>query len=991
MHAFSEETRQISKEGLVAEQMAKIVVFEGPPFSGKTGRMIDELSKLDPFEYLFVGSKGEFVKFAGDFATERIGFINRSAFKTVDQFAVEEVERQTGMLFANKPLKLSILSSVIEEMGADDSDLPEELRGESYTIKRKSTVEKLLSFLDDVKTYMREEEFANAETMRDRFISETIRRLNGKFEKYGIFDTYDAYRMIADGRTEVSGKFLFIDGFYDFTPVVSKLFAKLADSFEKTFVTVTTGSVFADSQTILDAVGDFGAEKVRMKFAGNGIAKGLFFGKGEGVSLNRFERESDEVEWVARKIKKELMNGRKPKEMEIVVKSGTSDYMRLFKSKFDEYELPTVYLGEKRLAENTAVQQLMLALRVVTTGYPQDLLMSMVIAGFAGDHEEFDLVYDMAHLNRGALRLSHRQRFEDWSRRLDGFEEYLSRKGNLLSSEREDLVERSEMDEVARLETLTVNSRATISRLFGFLGIFEKARTPSEYSAAFEESIKVLKGSRPLSEDEIFAVKKFNSVIWEMENILNFMEIKTLQNSDYKYYIEMQFRDAAYGVPEDLGAIRISDILTSRFSHVPLKFFAGFTEGNYPSFQVNHFYNAIEDEKIFGTNRIAKRLRDDRLDFYLALSHSGEAHLNVPSSTPSGVPILPSLYAEDIAEAFAVEPKEPEAFPPMSRQEAIVGYARMLRWGKRDFGIEKRLGLRPNLPLSQTLADPENLAYCQKLAEKDVSFSRFETYERCPLKYFFSYVLKVPQRVVYDLDLNALELGIVYHNSLRRLLIDEGRRDELQRLGDSELRGRIEAVIREELGKISFFEADIFEINVLKLSDVVFNYIVRIELFEPEKRQKNLWKFKLNGEMDYFVPYRSEMSFGLDRLGKPAVELGGINFIGRIDRIDRCAEGVMIVDYKSKNAGEKDQLALYSSMYEKVFGGSVVRACFSVVEEPAIRNVLDSDKLSEMSGDVVSRVREFLAGVGRGEFPEGTKDGKCRNCDFLRLCPIGSR
>jgi hypothetical protein len=73
--------------------MSEIKLFIGPPLSGKTDSLIEELSKVDPFEYIFIGSQGEFVKFAGNLATQKIGAINRSAFKTIDQFAVYNVKK----------------------------------------------------------------------------------------------------------------------------------------------------------------------------------------------------------------------------------------------------------------------------------------------------------------------------------------------------------------------------------------------------------------------------------------------------------------------------------------------------------------------------------------------------------------------------------------------------------------------------------------------------------------------------------------------------------------------------------------------------------------------------------------------------------------------------------------------------------------------------------------------------------------------------------
>ncbi|PMP70004.1 MAG: hypothetical protein C0176_07480, partial [Mesoaciditoga sp.] len=79
--------------------MGKVTIISGPPFSGKTAHIISEISKLNPFDYTFIGSQGESVKSIASYAAQKIGSINRSAFKTIDQFAVSLVRSQTNLVF----------------------------------------------------------------------------------------------------------------------------------------------------------------------------------------------------------------------------------------------------------------------------------------------------------------------------------------------------------------------------------------------------------------------------------------------------------------------------------------------------------------------------------------------------------------------------------------------------------------------------------------------------------------------------------------------------------------------------------------------------------------------------------------------------------------------------------------------------------------------------------------------------------------------------
>ncbi len=963
--------------------MEKVDIFIGPPSSGKTESMIQEISKLNPFDYTFIGSQGEFVKFAAYLAAEKMVAINRSAFKTIDQFAVEAVRRETDLIFADKPLKLTILTSVIEEMASRNLDLPEEIKDEAAVVKHRSTIEKLLSLIDDVKTYMKEGEFENPETRRDMFISGVIKRFKDKMEYMKLFDTYDAYRMIADGEVKTSGKYLFIDGFYDFTPVVAQFFKAVISNFEKTFITVTEGEIFErGASTILKTIENFECKKTYFKFSGTQIAKGLFFGKGDGVKIHVFEKPNDEIEWVSKKAKSLLMNGKKVQDFEIVVKSENNGYIKAIEDKLEEYSIGISYLGRKKLEQSTSVQKVMLPLRVVTGGYPQDLLMSMVMAGFGGEPGSFSLIYDRAHLNRGPLRLSYKSRMDDWNRKLENFEKYLLRMKELISED-DEFQDRSAVEDVDRMRGFVVDARSTIKNLFNFLSKFENAIYVSNYSKVLEEAVQIVRSYA--SEEEKEALDQLTDLIWEIESVLDFAGIKEIKSADYRYYLELQIKDRTYVSSKEKDGVRISDVLTSRFSHAPLKIFVGFTDGNYPEFHPNYFYNSIEEEKHFGINRTLKRLLDDRLDLYTAMSHSQEVYVTMPQATQEGVKILPSMYLVELEEKFGM-PQKPEIYPPMSLQEATVSYARWARWNGRREDLENKLGVEIQKAKIMSVKDESNLEYCKSLSKMPVSFYRYFSYKTCPLKYFFSYALKLPQAITYDLDLNSIELGTVYHNSLKRLIKEDRLR--LRELPAEELKSKVEGILSEELGKMSFFEPEVLEINLLKFTSVILNYLEKVEFPEEiDGRNRNLKAYKVykaDDHSDFFKPSKFEFTF----TGMPEANVDGINFSGRIDRIDECDSGLMVLDYKSKNAGEKDQLALYSHICEQIFKVPVLQSAFIVVEDGKIVNMMDRGKIEKAWNDLIEDVKDFVKRVANGDFtPQSCKD-ECDRCDFNTICPV---
>lgn len=964
--------------------MSNVQLFLGPPSSGKTQAIVKELSKLKSFDYTFIGSQGEFVKFVAKIASKENGFVNRAAFKTVDQFAVEAVLKQKRMIFADKTLKLFILSSVIDKMASKNSHLPDVLVKQAKILRHKSTVEKLLSLIDDIKAYMKEDEFTNSHAKRELFISSVMKRFNDTLKAKNLFDTYDAYKMIAEGEIKIDGKYLFVDGFYDFTPIVSKLFKSLILNFENIFVTATRGEIFEKgTRTILKTVEGYHPKVKHFEFKGSELAKGLFFGNGKGLHMHVFEKKTDEVQWVCKKVKYLLLNGKKPEDIEIIIKSSNSDYLKALKEKYDEISIDSSYLGQKDLFQSVVVQQIMLPIKVVVNGYPPDLLLSMVTTGFVQE-DSFSLIYDSAKLNRGRMELSHHSRLNDWNEKLDKFVDFLSKKRQFVMDSDDEYNKSATLEEIKKLDFLVKSAKKTVKTLFEFLSLFENAKSVSAYTKALEKVIEIFK-NRPLNQDELYALQSFKELLWEVEGTLSFIGKGKMNIIDYKYYLELQMKNRSYVVKENNTSVRISDVLTSRFSHKPLKIFVGFNYENYPKFNQNYFYNSVDEEKHFGENRFFKRLLDDKLDFYTGMSHADEVYLTTPMSTVNGTEILPSPYASDLEKKFNVTVEEMEGYPPMSISEGVLEYAKWARKNGRTEDIERELGIefRPNQ--EYVLKNEANLRFCMNFSKKPVSFYKFSSYSGCPLMFFFSYILKIPQKITYTFDLTPLEIGTIYHNVLKEVM--QIGRDKLKQKSYNDVCSIVEKCVDEELKKITFFGEELSSINLSKISTVLVKYLFDVELrgdidkLDGRKSLKKYFMYGNNKDDERFVPNKFEFSFS----GEES-EIDGIKFTGRVDRIDTCHSGLMIVDYKRKNNGEKEQLYLYASVIQKILKRPVVRAVFSEIENGNIANAKSNvEKIKDGATEMILKVKTFLENVKKGVFTP-TKDA-CRACPYKKICP----
>jgi superfamily I DNA/RNA helicase/RecB family exonuclease len=121
-------------------------------------------------------------------------------------------------------------------------------------------------------------------------------------------------------------------------------------------------------------------------------------------------------------------------------------------------------------------------------------------------------------------------------------------------------------------------------------------------------------------------------------------------------------------------------------------------------------------------------------------------------------------------------------------------------------------------------------------------------------------------------------------------------------------------------------------------------------------------------------------------------EVGGIEWVGVIDRLERSEKGLRVIDYKtSKNppkvpdAKKSIQLAFYTAAVEEETGEDVIGAemWFPRVDSKSVtKRSLDLDKLAE----VVERMETVSAGVVAEEWAPRVNE-YCHRCDFRLSCP----
>jgi len=244
---------------------------------------------------------------------------------------------------------------------------------------------------------------------------------------------------------------------------------------------------------------------------------------------------------------------------------------------------------------------------------------------------------------------------------------------------------------------------------------------------------------------------------------------------------------------------------------------------------------------------------------------------------------------------------------------------------------------------------------------KKVSYSQIDTYQDCPKKYEYSYVLQIPSAP------NAsLSFGSTVHNTLKDFYTLFQRYKEGL--------GITEAPSKEDL--IELFNK---------------HWIGRG--YESKQHEKQRLERGLKVMSEYYdkffnidqTPYRLEQAF--------TVHLPDSSFIGKIDRMDLVEKGeiptVEIIDYKTGSLkSDSDikhdlQLPLYSIFAEQSLGVKVIKAKYIFVEEGVEVEVDISQERKELAKE---NVYEVISLIKQREFDATPNSFKCKYCNFRSIC-----
>lgn len=319
------------------------------------------------------------------------------------------------------------------------------------------------------------------------------------------------------------------------------------------------------------------------------------------------------------------------------------------------------------------------------------------------------------------------------------------------------------------------------------------------------------------------------------------------------------------------------------------------------------------------------------------------------------------------------------------------------------------------------------------------SISQLETYAACPFKFFAKYILHLETGMQTNAEegLSGSEKGIVLHETLFHIL------SSLRESGQD-----IRSLSDEDFRRISG------EIIVAKQKEISpaknhpFWRLDKESVFEPPEPGIGMLQKFIDAERRFssFItkPSFFEATFGLraaeekrDKMlySEDHVEVSGIKFRGKIDRIDMDATaGIFTVtDYKSgKSATKKDidrglslQLPLYlrvaedllrahlgdeqmsgvAGMYHTLLGKESKQHLAIGLHEfagkafegrkgggkPLSSEVESAEELSQLIEATIEFAKNYVEGIIQGSFPLVKEENiaVCTYCEYKQVCRVG--
>ncbi|MEG1646007.1 MAG: PD-(D/E)XK nuclease family protein [Clostridia bacterium] len=639
------------------------------------------------------------------------------------------------------------------------------------------------------------------------------------------------------------------------------------------------------------------------------------------VQVNEYHTVEDEIENIAVQIKKLVVEGMRYKDIALIV---AGEQQNLIKKVFADYDIPC-FIDEKFILSNqTGFKCISLAMDCVLKSFSQESVFAFLYCGMLKIDDE------------------SKKQFENFCKKYNinyNFTKPFNASNNTNESTETQNIDGIEATRAFLINCLQCfsNSNLTVLEHIANIKKFLIAINYDEQMQALAD-LQIALGFKEYAESTRQTPTKLKEIFDEMQNIVGDDKISFQDFYDILTSVALSIKIAF--VPLYRDCVYVGETEESCYDNFQIIFMTNCLEGLVPIESLDNGMLATRENTVWEKCNLflypTVRQTNELNRFYLVqlllkakrkiiLSYSNYNHL--------GIVTQPSIIIKQINNMFGFVKTERNTVLVEEYANNFATYKNALNKvavfiGNKQNGVYydnfevmdtvydmliKHFGVEyvNNMLATQNFCleeidDANNLYFNVEKAKEFVSVSKIEKYLSCPFKNFLDNGLCLKQLEKVEFD--ARNIGNIFHEALE---IYFSTVTDFNITND-----QVKKIVEDIFDNIIKKDEYIFKLNdeesKIEAKTLKAEIVFAIQKLTEKQRQTN------------FKPYKCELAFG-ENCTYPAIKLrvdnGFIYVNGKIDRVDKFEDKIIVIDYKTKQKidfslkeiyfGERLQLFLY--------------------------------------------------------------------------------